>query len=176
MIYASIFDDSIAAFGSFIVRDGYRKQGIGSLLWETAMKHVGGRNVSLYATNVGVPFYKKRGLADVFETDTPMEVISYRCCLQKSLLPRVKDVSGITICDLSADMLTDLVTYDAGIHSVRREGFLKHWLKPEVTKTMVALENGIIVGYAASQLSIFKRYDGTPLVVFKMLFTYTHSK
>lgn len=133
--------DTIASSGMNVVKDEYRKLGIGKQMFRDVMKVMGDRNVGGTSLSNRITFYAQFGwtiksytfhynqgpvnpefIADVPEGD--FEVVSAR--------------------DIKFD---DVIAYDSEIHTVPRPVYISNWAEHQLANTYVALKSGRVVGY-----------------------------
>nr|XP_034316400.1 uncharacterized protein LOC105317153 [Crassostrea gigas] len=133
--------DTIASSGMNVVKDEYRKLGIGKQMFRDVMKVMGDRNVGGTSLSNRITFYAQFGwtiksytfhynqgpvnpefIADAPEGD--FEIVSAR--------------------DIKFD---DVIAYDSEIHTVPRPVYISNWAEHQLANTYVALKSGRVVGY-----------------------------
>ncbi len=125
--------------GNMIVAEGHRRRGIGGAVLESVaafLEQMGCTRMELFATDDGRPLYAAYG----FELIEP----GSRARLTRAMASATSDVAVV---DASADVLNDLVAYDAARFGGERRDLLKLMLNDEVRPTLLATRDGSIVGF-----------------------------
>jgi GNAT superfamily N-acetyltransferase len=126
--------------GLFIVKQGFRNQGIGEKLWfqrrDTLLKRLKkGASIGMDGVVAMQPFYEKGGFKIAFR-DERYEKIGEEHQVDAN-------ISSMTNQDFSA-----ILAYDQQCFGVARSQFLKPWLRMPDSKTFKYVENGDLKGFA----------------------------
>jgi len=128
------YDSTFAFLGFYIVKPEYRGQGYGYLLWQEAMKDIGGCNVALDGVVDQQSNYKKSGFN-----------LAHRNIRFKGI-KRKETPSQMSI-DLSQVPFEHLLAYDRRFFPANRQAFLKLWISRPHTKALGIVEDQELKGY-----------------------------
>lgn len=122
--------------GLYIVKDAFRGNGFGFKLWEAAIASLSGRNISLDGVLAQQDNYKKSGFKLAHRN------IRFAGKSAKNSLPtRATAAEQIAFKDIAA--------YDRQFFPDERSAFLKNWIAPENSRTLVIVEDSRILGYGS---------------------------
>ncbi|XP_064631313.1 uncharacterized protein F36G3.2-like [Lineus longissimus] len=135
------------AFGGMsVVLPEYRGRGIGTALWAERRKYVGDRNFGIMSVPERIEPNGRIGF-NVKSAETGI----YEGKLDLSKLEAPSKQYGIQVHDVG-DLFNEVVAYDADIYPIcSRASYLKEWFQKEKTKTLVAVNDGNVVGYGCVQ-------------------------
>jgi len=122
--------------GLYIVKNEFRGKGFGLKLWEAAISSLPGRNIGLDGVLAQQDNYKKSGFKLAHRN------IRFAGKSAKSKLP----IRAIPAEDIE---FKDIENYDSQLFPDERSAFLKHWIAPENSRTLVIVENSRILGYGS---------------------------
>lgn len=135
-ISAVKYGSDFGFIGLYIVKDEFRGKGFGFKLWEAAIASLAGRNIGLDGVLAQQDNYKKSGFRLAHRN------IRFAGKSAKNTLPtRVIAAEHIVFKDIAA--------YDSQFFPAERNTFLKHWIAPENSQTLVITENSRILGYGS---------------------------
>ena len=135
-ISAVKYGSDFSFIGLYIVKEKFRGKGFGLQIWEAAIANLAGRNIGLDGVLAQQDNYKKSGFKLAHRN------IRFAGKSAKSTLT----TRAITAKDID---FHDIATYDRQFFPAERSAFLKHWVAPENTKTLVIVENSRILGYGS---------------------------
>lgn len=122
--------------GLYIVKDAFRGNGFGFKLWEAAIASLSGRNIGLDGVLAQQDNYKKSGFKLAHRN------IRFAGKSAKNSLPtRATAAEQIAFKDIAA--------YDRQFFPDERSAFLKNWIAPENSRTLVIVEDSRILGYGS---------------------------
>ncbi|KAK3585404.1 hypothetical protein CHS0354_020116 [Potamilus streckersoni] len=131
----------VASSGMNIVKEKYRKLGIGRKLFHAVMEVMKEKNVGGTALSNRITFYQQFGWT----------IKSYTFHYsQGPVNPNfVKDfqVEDLEIVPASYISFDDVIVYDSELHTVPRPVYISNWAESPIAKTYVALKSGRICGY-----------------------------
>lgn len=125
--------------GNMIVAEGHRRRGVGGAVLESVvafLEQMSCTRIELFATDDGRPLYAANG----FELIEP----GSRARLTRAMASETPDVAVI---DGTADVLHELVAYDAARFGGERRHLLRLMLTDEARPTLLATRHGAIVGF-----------------------------
>jgi GNAT superfamily N-acetyltransferase len=135
-ISAVKYGNDFGFIGLYIVKDEFRGKGFGFKLWEAAIASLSDRNIGLDGVWAQQDNYKKSGFKLAHRN------IRFAGKSAKSTLP-ARAISTQHIA------FTDIAAYDSQFFPADRSAFLKHWIAPENSQTLVVMENSKILGYGS---------------------------
>jgi [ribosomal protein S18]-alanine N-acetyltransferase len=125
--------------GNMIVAEDHRRRGVGGAVLEnvvTFLEQMGCTRIELFATEDGRPLYARYG----FELIEP----GSRARLTRAMAAATSDVA---VGDAGADVLDELVAYDAVRFGGERRDLLDLMLNDDARPTLLATRRGAIVGF-----------------------------
>ncbi len=132
--------------------------GVGRLLWEARLCYIGNRNLSIAAVQARVEFNKKQGF-----TYLSYQIRVYCGVPDKAKLVPVSHESCHLV-EYMMDNYPELSAYDNTIHTKPRETFIKQWVNPDTTRTLLAKNpQGEMIGYGCSQPNFQGSYHIGPI-------------
>lgn len=122
--------------GLYIVKDEFRGNGFGFKLWEAAISSLSGRNIGLDGVLAQQDNYKKSGFKLVhrnirFAGKSAKITLTTRAIASQHI------------------EFNDIANYDSQFFPDERSAFLKNWIAPENSQTLVITENSRILGYGS---------------------------
>ena len=133
--------DTLASSGMNIVREEYRKLGIGKKLFRQVMEVMQDRNVGGTSLSNRVTFYAQFGWTVKSYT------IHYNAGPVNPEFVRDVQCTDFELMPLNEVNISDFIAYDSDTHSVPRAVYICNWAQWEQANTYVALRNGRICGY-----------------------------
>lgn len=135
-ISAVKYGSDFGFIGLYIVKEAFRGQGFGFSLWQAAIASLSGRNIGLDGVLAQQDNYKKSGFRLAHRN------IRFAGKSTKSTLPT---------CAITTEHIAfqDITAYDSRFFPAERSTFLKHWIAPENSQTLVIVENSKILGYGS---------------------------
>ncbi len=132
----------IGWFGNFIVDEGYRKRGAGSMLVRHAIKYLESREVEtigLYSYIDKIPFYERFG----FKYDSEFVVLEGKGFPQPG---------RSNLREIQNENIQDVIDYDCSCFGASRKKVLEPILLNSVNTCYVCIEDGQIIGYAVAKV------------------------
>jgi GNAT superfamily N-acetyltransferase len=126
--------------GNMIVAEDHRRRGVGGAVLESVVRfleQMGCTRIELFATEDGRPLYARYG----FELIEP----GSRARLTRAMASATSDVA---VGDAGADVLDELVAYDAARFGGERRDLLDLMLTDEARPALLATRRDAIVGFA----------------------------
>lgn len=136
---AIAYDDNFGFLGLYIVEKLLRNQGIGQMLWEEGIKHLGDRNIGGDAVIAQQSTYIGLGYKIFYKT------IRYQ--MLSGPLPLCKYPHNDDIVPLGQIPFTELLEYDSRFFPAKRASFLKEWVKMPNIGAYALQKGGILCGY-----------------------------
>ena len=133
--------DTIASSGMNIVKEEYRKLGIGKKLFRNVMDVMKDRNVGGTSLSNRVTFYAQFGWTIKSYT------IHYNAGPVNPDFVREVPHEGFEIVPLQDVNLPDFIAYDSELHTVPRAVYICNWAFWEKANSYAALKGGKICGY-----------------------------
>ncbi|XP_060561330.1 uncharacterized protein LOC132721096 [Ruditapes philippinarum] len=133
--------DTIASSGMNIVKEEFRRFGIGKKLFRNVMDVMQDRNVGGTSLSNRVTFYAQFGWTIKSYT------IHYNAGPVNPDFVKDPPTGDFEIVPLSDVEISDFVSYDAELHTVPRAVYICNWATWSKANTYVALRNGRICGY-----------------------------
>lgn len=131
------FSDAYAFLGFYIAHPDFRGQGIARRLWDETLAGAGDRVIGLDGVVAEQEKYRQAGFVLLHAN------VRYAGRVEASE-PKVQEI--VEVQPLHHAMIID---HDRNLNPVRRERFLKEWLKPlETRQTFALLRGGAIAGFA----------------------------
>ena len=135
-ISAVKYGSNFGFIGLYIVKEEFRGKGFGFKLWQAAIASLSIRNIGLDGVLAQQYNYKKSGFRLAHRN------IRFAGKSVKSTLP-TRTIAAEHIA------FKDIAAYDSQFFPAERSAFLKHWIKPENSQTLVITENSRILGYGS---------------------------
>lgn len=120
--------------GLYIVKNEFRGKGFGLALWNAAIESLAGRNIGLDGVLAQQENYKKSG----FKLAHRNIRFAGKSTHATSIMP-IMSVEQVAFEEIAA--------YDSQFFPSERSAFLKRWIAPENSKTLLMMVHGKIVGY-----------------------------
>lgn len=133
---AVAYDDRFAFAGFYMVRKGWRGQGIGSLLVREASVYLGRRTVGNDAVPAQQETYRRYGF-----------VLAYRNIRYRGLAGPSGTYGGAGIVALETIPFEQLCAYDRGLFPADRPAFLERWVRQPGGVALGFLTEGRLTGY-----------------------------
>lgn len=133
--------ETIASSGMNIVKEDYRKHGIGKQLFRKVMDVMKDRNVGGTSLSNRITFYEQFGWTIKSYT------IHYN---QGRVNPNfIKDVpdANVEVVSVKDANFDDVISYDSELHTVPRPVYISNWALHTSATTYVALQSGRVCGY-----------------------------
>ncbi|XP_070198892.1 holothin acyltransferase-like [Littorina saxatilis] len=141
--------DKVASSGMNIVSEGYRELGIGRKLFHSVMEVMKDRNVGGTSLSNRVSFYAQFGWI------IPSFTLHYnQGPVNPHFVSAPTKVDGLEIVPIADVSFSDVLSYDAEIHTIARPKYLRNWALFEKAESYAALKNGKVCGY-----SVLRRAD-----------------
>lgn len=122
--------------GLYIVKNEFRGKGYGLALWNAAIDSLAGRNIGLDGVLAQQENYKKSGFKlahrNIRFAGKSMNAIS--------MMPTVSAAQVA---------FEEIAAYDSQFFPDERSAFLKQWVAPENSNTLLIMDNSRIMGYGA---------------------------
>jgi GNAT superfamily N-acetyltransferase len=134
-ISAVAYDASFGFLGFYIVQPQLRGRGLGTEIWNAAMKHLDGRNIGLDGVLVQQRLYERKGFRLCYKSVRHQGVGTGR----KRMADGIKNVSEVPV--------EDLLAYDDRYFPVTRHVFVKSWIRQPGVVAIGALNGDEIEGY-----------------------------
>lgn len=135
-ISAVKYGDHFGFIGLYIVKNEFRGHGLGLRLWEKAISSLSNRNIGLDGVLAQQDNYKKSGFK-----------LAHRNIRYSG---RSKNNPTTTRAVSSKNIeFSDLLRYDNQFFPDERSEFLKNWITPDNSQTLVIVENSKILGYGS---------------------------
>jgi GNAT superfamily N-acetyltransferase len=132
-VSCSLYGDSYAFIGFYIVRSGLRGRGIGTPLFQRALEHAGERVVGLDGVLEQQGYYERRGF-----------VLAHRNVRWRTPGGGERP-DGLV--DLSSVPFEDVLAYDTTVFGADRERFLHVWIDRPAGHALACLDGGRVAGY-----------------------------
>ncbi|WP_312361505.1 GNAT family N-acetyltransferase [Ensifer sp.] len=130
------YDEAFAFLGFYITAPEFRRQGIGSQMWQQALAAAGQRVVGLDGVVAEQENYRRSGFALAHAN------------IRYGGIVDVVEPPGTELVEVAPIHMPMLIDYDSRFTRARRETFLGEWLRPGRTRrSMVLLRDGAISGY-----------------------------
>ena len=133
--------DKVASSGMNIVKQEYRKYGIGKKLFRNVMEVMQDRNVGGTSLSNRVTFYAQFGWTIKSYT------IHYNAGPVNPQYVENAPTGDFEIVPLQDVNISDFIAYDSDVHTIPRAVYICNWATWEKAKTFVALKSGRICGY-----------------------------
>lgn len=126
--------------GLYLVRDGFRGQGLGFAIWQAGMARLEGRTVGLDGVVAQQPNYRRSGFA-----------LSHRNVRFSGAAPAPAE-PGAELRPLDPALRAAVAPFDAAITGYARPRFLDAWLAPAPSREGLALvRDGVLTGYGVAR-------------------------
>lgn len=130
------YDEAFAFLGFYITAPEFRRQGIGSQMWQQALAAAGQRVVGLDGVVAEQENYRRSGFALAHAN------------IRYGGIVDVVEPPGTELVEVAPIHMPMLIDYDSRFTPARREAFLGEWLRPGRTRrSVVLLRDGAIAGY-----------------------------
>ncbi|WP_251134040.1 GNAT family N-acetyltransferase [Rhodomicrobium sp. Az07] len=138
-ISAVAYDEAFGFLGLYIVRPPYRGRGFGLKLWDTAMAHLGTRNVGLDGVVAQQDNYRKSGFR-----------LAYRNMRYQGTGGGAEPAGVV---DLSTVEFDEICRYDATVFPAPRARLLRRWIDQPRAVALGVLSGRNLAGYAVARPS-----------------------
>jgi ribosomal protein S18 acetylase RimI-like enzyme len=135
-ISAVKYGSDFGFIGLYIVKDEFRGKGFGFKLWEAAIASLSSRNIGLDGVLAQQDNYKKSGF-ELAHRNIRLAGKSAKSTLATRAIASEHIV------------FNDIANYDSQFFPDERSAFLKNWISPENSQTLVIVENSRILGYGS---------------------------
>ncbi len=130
------YDEAFAFLGFYITAPEFRRQGIGSQMWQQALAAAGQRVVGLDGVVAEQENYRRSGFALAHAN------------IRYGGIVDVVEPPGTELVEVAPIHMPMLIDYDSRFTPARREAFLGEWLRPgRARRSVVLLRDGAIAGY-----------------------------
>lgn len=126
--------ESHGYLGLYVVREKHRGAGLGRMLWNAAINHLGDRNISLSSVEKMVNHYGLKG----FNVVADWTIDLYRC--RTPVLPRITPVAMPFTLPVDNNLIHHVLDYDRRIHSYDRSRAVESTIKEYGSLTLVAVK------------------------------------
>lgn len=139
--------------GLYGVEKGFQNRGIGKILFNSCMKHIGDRNCGLHAIPERMKMYQdkagfsvKEGVAMVVFDAVPQNWQNLQKTIDNTIIESIDSKNE--------ELITKIIEYDSKVHLESRQKLLKLTLNKVDYKTFVAIDSktGSPVGYGCIRL------------------------
>ncbi|EEA93944.1 GNAT family N-acetyltransferase [Pseudovibrio sp. JE062] len=137
MVSAVKYGESFGFLGFYICHPEFRRQGLGALIWNAAMRRLEGRTIGLDGVVEEQDNYAKSGFKLVHQN------MRY-CGLSNITMPMDQRITII-----GKGILPSIIEYDRNYFPAERAAFLERWLEPmnPMRRGVYLVENGSVQGY-----------------------------
>ncbi|MCB1213673.1 MAG: GNAT family N-acetyltransferase [Chlamydiia bacterium] len=132
-ISAVTYGEKYGFMGFFIVEKAYRRQGIGSVLWERALDHLGQRSIGLDGVIAQQESYQRSSFV-LYHRNFRFEGVG-------------KGVVSDWLIDLKSVPFATVEEYDEKVFGVNRKVFLQEWIHMPEAQAYGCLNKGALCGY-----------------------------
>ncbi|KAL4002462.1 Acetyltransferase (GNAT) domain family protein [Acanthocheilonema viteae] len=149
-IAIACFND-FAVIGVYYVVEEYRHSGIGSKLFNEALKNVNYQQTVIFhsMSHLASKCHRFGFTASLLQE---WKFVTYKLS-NPSAFPTLqnKEITIIKYSDLSEAELTALLSYDKSVTNLNRDVWLKEWLQRENFNTYIAFKEREVIGYGCSR-------------------------
>lgn len=128
--------------GFYIARPTIRGKGYGIQIWRAGMARLAGRNVGLDGVVAQQGNYKKSGFR-----------LAWNNIRHEGPAPAIPAPAGVALADARGIAFDRLAAYDRTFFPEARDAFLASWISLPERAAMVALRDGVLVGFAVMRRS-----------------------
>lgn len=152
-------NEDLAFVGLYVVKNSYRRRGIGMKIWNAVMERIGNRNVGVNPVPQQLENYRDKS---GFPVQTSW-------CSKVSVVDKVDttklshDLPDVVVSQLSSgdvDIVDKVVAYDADVCGFTRGDLVPLLCEQEDSATVVALKDGEVCGYG----NIKKNIKGNTII------------
>ncbi|OBQ61325.1 GNAT family N-acetyltransferase [Mesorhizobium erdmanii] len=137
-ISAVAYGHDFGFIGLYICRPDMRGKGHGKAVWAAGMNRLAGRTIGLDGVEEQQANYRSKGFEPVYET------------IRYSGRPVALHVGAEQSRLVTAQMMSDIISYDADCFPAPRRSFLQQWLQPP-HRALAALTSRGMAGYAVAR-------------------------
>lgn len=137
MVSAVQYGESFGFLGFYICHPEFRRQGLGAVIWNAAMKRLEGRTIGLDGVVEEQDNYAKSGFKLVHQN------------MRYSGLSDVTMPMDQRISIIGKGILPSIIKYDRNYFPAERSAFLERWMEPmnPMRRGLYLVEEGIVRGY-----------------------------
>ncbi|WP_109316428.1 GNAT family N-acetyltransferase [Pseudovibrio ascidiaceicola] len=137
MVSAVQYGESFGFLGFYICHPEFRRQGLGAVIWNAAMKRLEGRTIGLDGVVAEQDNYAKSGFKLVHQN------------MRYSGLSDVTMPMDQRISIIGKGILPSIIKYDRNYFPAERSAFLERWMEPmnPMRRGLYLVEEGIVRGY-----------------------------
>lgn len=137
-ISAVAYDAAFGFIGLYIVEPALRGKGIGTRLWDAAMRYLGDRNIGLDGVVAMQAAYERSGFKLAYRN------IRYRGTGGGEVPSGVTHISEIDF--------GELVAFDRKMFPAERRAFLAQWLSQDAAAAYTVVQDGVLAGYGVRRI------------------------
>ncbi|MGG9999225.1 GNAT family N-acetyltransferase [Pseudovibrio ascidiaceicola] len=137
MVSAVQYGEAFGFLGFYICHPEFRRQGLGAVIWNAAMKRLEGRTIGLDGVVEEQDNYAKSGFKLVHQN------------MRYSGLSDVTMPMDQRISIIGKGILPSIIEYDRNYFPAERSAFLERWMEPmnPMRRGLYLVEEGIVRGY-----------------------------
>ncbi|SFJ94958.1 Acetyltransferase (GNAT) domain-containing protein [Pseudovibrio ascidiaceicola] len=137
MVSAVQYSEAFGFLGFYICHPEFRRQGLGAVIWNAAMKRLEGRTIGLDGVVAEQDNYAKSGFKLVHQN------------MRYSGLSDVTMPMDQRISIIGKGILPSIIEYDRNYFPAERSAFLERWMEPmnPMRRGLYLVEEGIVRGY-----------------------------
>jgi GNAT superfamily N-acetyltransferase len=137
MVSAVQYGEAFGFLGFYICHPEFRRQGLGAVIWNAAMKRLEGRTIGLDGVVEEQDNYAKSGFKLVHQN------------MRYSGLSDVTMPMDQRISIIGKGILPSIIKYDRNYFPAERSAFLERWMEPmnPMRRGLYLVEEGIVRGY-----------------------------
>ncbi|GIY56401.1 n-acetyltransferase domain-containing protein [Caerostris extrusa] len=158
--------DTHGYIGMYVVKSNYRGLGLGRILWNAAINHLGDRNVSLSSAPAMMGFYREKGGFSFTAKWTVDLYIGTNPILPSNALSRPLPFTVLVY--PNGPFIQHVIDYDHSVHKYDRSVIVKQTIEEKGTLTVMALNASIddnlqTTGYACMKKGLQGRWLIAPV-------------
>ena len=132
------YDAAFGFIGLYIVEPALRGRGIGTRLWDTALRYLGGRNIGLDGVVAMRAAYERSGFKLAYRN------IRYQGTGGGEIPAGVSPIHEVE--------LGELLAFDRKMFPAEREAFLSRWMSQDAAVAFAAIRGGELAGYCVRRI------------------------
>ncbi|KAG8177113.1 hypothetical protein JTE90_008222 [Oedothorax gibbosus] len=152
-------NEDLAFVGLYVVKDNYRRRGIGMKIWSAVMERIGDRNVGVNPVPEQLENYRDKSGFPV-QTSWSSKVSAAETVDTTKLSHDLPEIAVRELSSGNVDLVDKVVAYDADVCSFTRGDLVPLLCDQEDSVTMVALRDGEVCGYG----NIKKNIKGNTII------------
>ena len=141
-------NETVAFVSLFIVKEGKRGRGIGTLLWNSILSYFHNYHIAVNADDGIVEFYMQHGM-----NFYSFEYVTYALYINRRLLSTIDSDDSFQIQPTETVPISEIIEYDTSIHGPCREDYVRGILEQSGTISYAALDDGHVCGYGCVRLA-----------------------